>query len=86
MNEYTGALQFTQAHSGAAVNASFGFLQGLDGGAFSAGSDSIFVTCPSQNYKIYARYGGAGVPNDCFNINLLTVAWNGTGAAAWQYV
>ncbi|TID23786.1 carbohydrate-binding module family 52 protein [Venturia nashicola] len=85
MNDYTGALKFTQAHSGTAVNASFGFLQSLDGGAFMAGNDGIFVTCPSQDYKIYARYGGSGVPDDCFNVNLLTMPWNGTGAAAWQY-
>lgn len=89
-SEWDGHLGFTQAHSSVAVNASFGGIDALDGGAFYFGnSDGSFVTCPSLDYKIYAKFTQSNAPNlphDCFDFYLLTVPWKGTGAAAWEYV
>jgi hypothetical protein len=90
INNFDGHLSFTLPHSSVAVNATFGALTALDGGAFyTGGVEGGFVTCPSQEYKIYVKLTDVDAPkfpDDCFNIQILTVPWNGTGPAAWEYI
>jgi hypothetical protein len=86
----TGALGFTQAHSGSEPIGAIHDIYAFEKGAFQVQGSEGWMACPTKigtapSLQILAKLPGLSFAAECFQISLLTVDWNGQGPSAWQY-